>query len=79
MGYVLCIGTCCFCKGIFGFNPLKVPSVKVDGNGDPDPNGDKAPICENCMERGNAMRRSKGLEPFPILPGAYEAVNENDL
>jgi hypothetical protein len=60
------MGPCVLCKRVFGFNPDKVPSFKV--------NGRREPCCEECLNEANELRKANGLEPFPpALPGAYEA------
>lgn len=72
MGYAFVISPCVFCKKIFSYNPLKVPSVKVDGV--------KEPICATCLEWANRERVKNGLEPWgPPLPGAYEPCREEEL
>lgn len=64
MGYMIAMGPCCICRQVFSFNPELVPSIRI--------NGEREPVCRSCMEQGNAIRREKGLQPFAILPGAYE-------
>ena len=41
--------------------------------------GQREPICEDCMRALNAKRRQMGLEPFHILPGAYDPLPEEEL
>lgn len=62
------IGCCFVCRGTFTFNPERVPSIRVDGH--------RQPVCRNCMDRANAVRKERGLEPHAILPGAYDAQGE---
>ena len=64
MSYMWVTGPCAACGRLFDFNADKVPSVRV--------NGKREPVCEDCMTTVNAKRQAMGLEPFPILPGAYE-------
>jgi len=71
MGYALCLGSCCSCGGSFSFNPVKVPSFRV--------NGVREPICGTCMETVNAQRVEAGLEPHAIDPEAYEPCREEEL
>ena len=71
MGYALAFGTCFGCKKTFGFNPLRVPSINVNGN--------KEPVCRECIERANPMRKKNGLPEVDIHPEAYEPINEHDL
>ena len=71
MGYALCFGYCAACRKVFGFNPTKVPSIRVAGN--------REPICQECMDRLNQHLVAKGGQPIAILPGAYEACDEFEL
>lgn len=71
MGYAMAFGACINCKQPFGFNPHKVPSVRV--------NGLREPICRACVEQANPKRIANGLEPIVIEPDAYEAVEEHLL
>jgi len=54
------------------FNPVHVPSSTAL-------TGLREPLCRSCMDRINAKRADMGLDPFPILPDAYEAASEEDL
>lgn len=72
MAFMFCSGHCLTCGGLFSFNPDLVPSVRVNAQGQPDPNGTREPICQNCMRLANEQREQRGLPPFPVLPGAYE-------
>jgi hypothetical protein len=65
MAYMSCMGPCVGCRRVFSFNPDRVPSLRVDGY--------KQPVCRDCMAKVNVERKEKGLEPFPVQPGAYEA------
>ena len=67
MGYAFVLAPCFVCKQIFTFHPRKVPSYRDE------------PICQNCIQRVNAQRKEKGLEQWPILPGAYEPCEEEEL
>ena len=71
MGYAFCMGTCLICGSAFTFNPVKVPSLKVDGI--------KEPICRNCIEKANKLKAEKGIPLFEIPKDAYEACNEAEL
>lgn len=66
-GYSACIG----CGVLFFYNPVKVPSVMV--------NGSREPICQSCVDRANPRRIANGLEPIVPLPGAYEPADEGEL
>lgn len=70
-GFVLAIGQCFGCKQNFSFNPVRVPSVIV--------NGSKEPICQECVARANPLRKANGLKPIVPLPGAYEECEEDEL
>lgn len=72
MGYALMTAPCFTCKTLFCFNPIRVPSVR-DGD------GVRQPICKDCIDAANAKRKQIGLEPFPIMDGAYEACDESEL
>ena len=70
--YALCFGPCILCKNIFGFNPMSVPSIMVEGS--------REPVCKDCHARANATRKAHGLEPWPEpKPDAYEAIDENEI
>jgi hypothetical protein len=71
MGYALMFGPCISCRRVFSFNPLRVPSIRV--------NGEKEPVCRECIIAANPMRKKNGLAEFEIHPDAYEPANENDL
>lgn len=71
-GYAFAQSPCLVCHQVFSYHPHKVPSHR-------DASGVKQPICQNCMNLVNTKRKEKGLEPFPILPGAYEPCPEEEL
>jgi hypothetical protein len=71
MGYAMAIGPCIGCGQIFPFNPMRVPSVRV--------NGEREPVCRACVERANPERIKRGLAPITVLPGAYEPADEGYL
>jgi hypothetical protein len=64
MSFMMCIGPCCICGGVFGFNPDRVPSLRV--------RGEREPVCRDCMVAANAIREIAGLQPLVILDGAYD-------
>lgn len=68
----MAFGHCIACGRTFGFNPLRVPSSTAL-------TGEREPVCEACMGKINALRRSRGLEPFAIAPDAYEPVEASEL
>jgi hypothetical protein len=78
---------------MFGSNPNLVPSVWIDArtgrppdDGNPEPqvlaerlhHSDKRPVCETCIVAVNMRRAAMGLEQWPVLPGAYDPVDEDD-
>jgi hypothetical protein len=65
------MGDCLVCKRVFTFNPIKVPSFRV--------NGERQPVCLRCMYVVNEERAKKGFVAFQIHEDAYEACNENEL
>jgi hypothetical protein len=77
MGYYFAHSPCAACGRLFAYNPHRVPSMRIK-NGKLDPTGEREPICEGCMGRINADRRANGLEPFPILRGAYDSISETE-
>lgn len=71
MSYAIAFGHCLICRQPFGFNPLRVPSFRV--------NGEREPICSGCFERINVIRAEKGLPLNVQLPSAYEPCEEGEL
>jgi len=71
MGYVFATGTCIGCNKFFTFNPVRVPSIRIDG--------DRKPICATCVERANPMRKANGLAPIVPAPDAYRECAEEEL
>jgi hypothetical protein len=72
MGFAYCTGPCLTCGGLFIFNPMRVPSFRV--------NGIREPVCEDCLTGViNPRRVEAGLPPFEIMRGAYEACDESEL
>lgn len=71
MGVVWATSACVGCGRVFNYNPMRVPSVKV--------NGTREPICANCVARANPLRIANGLTPIVPLPDAYEACDESEL
>jgi hypothetical protein len=71
-GYVFATGRCINCGRVFSFNPHKVPSTSAV-------TGSREPVCRPCFDRLNAKRVELGLEPWPMMPGAYEPMPEEEL
>lgn len=63
-GYMFAIGHCVRCDQRFTFNPDLVPSIRV--------NGEREPVCKNCIAWANTQRAANGLPLLEIMPGAYE-------
>lgn len=64
MAWMSVYGPCHVCGRPFTFNADRVPSVLV--------NGEREPVCLDCVERANPQRIANGLAPIVPLPGAYE-------
>jgi hypothetical protein len=71
MGYYLCAGVCIRCGQVFSFNPVRVPSIVI--------NGVRQPICLSCVEIINPMRAKLGQPKIEPLPGAYDACDESEM
>ena len=71
MGYISCMSACYGCKRIFSYNPMRVPSIPIQGM--------RQPICEICVARVNPERIANGLEPIIPAPDAYTVADENEL
>ena len=67
MPYMQMFGPCIVCDRAFAFNPLTVPSTTAV-------NGQREPICRDCIELINERRQAKGLKPFPVAADAYDAA-----
>lgn len=77
--FAFVFGACLFCRQPFGFNPHKVPSIRVNAEGQPDETGKREPICARCVDGVNATRAAAGLELWVVPPDAYEAIPEGEL
>ena len=71
MGYALATSHCLGCKRLFSYNPVRVPSLRV--------NGVREPICQSCIDRANPERIKKGLPPLVPHPDAYQPCDEGEL
>ena len=71
MGYALAHSACYSCKRIFSYNPMRVPSISVDGQ--------REPVCLDCMIWVNNVRELRGMPPHPIHLDAYEPIDEREL
>lgn len=71
MGYYQAMSACIGCSRIFTYNPMRVPSIRI--------NGVREPICQSCVDRVNPKREANGLGPIVPLPGAYEPCDESEI
>jgi hypothetical protein len=72
MSYALLTAHCVSCGVFFTSNPKYVPSIRVKG--------EREPICRSCADRWNEIHRtSKGLDPQPLHPDAYEPIAGEEL
>jgi len=72
MGYAIMFAPCFTCDEIFGFNPIRVPSLMVEG--------ERRPICLDCHTQLNELREQKGVPKWPPPHAdAYSPVNEHEL
>jgi hypothetical protein len=71
MGYVFATSACFGCGETFTYNPVKVPSIRIDGV--------PQPVCGSCIALANPKRIANGLDPIEIHPDAYEACDEAEL
>ena len=71
MAYAQAWGPCIGCRRVFGFNPVRVPSITINGN--------REPICRDCVARVNPMRVANGLPPIEPFPDAYDGCDESEL
>jgi len=70
-GYVMAHSACIGCGRVFSYNPVRVPSLFV--------NGQREPVCRDCVERVNPGRIKNGLAPIVPHPEAYEPCDESEL
>jgi hypothetical protein len=71
MGYAYCTSRCFGCSQLFCFNPVRVPSIRI--------NDSREPICATCVARANPERVKNGLDPIVVHPDAYEPCDEEEL
>lgn len=71
MGVVQAMSACVRCRRMFMFNPLRVPSVRV--------NGVREPVCRACIEGANVIRAERGLPPITYAADAYDPIDEHEL
>jgi hypothetical protein len=72
MGSIMVHGACIACGTVMTFNPLYVPSIRIEGK--------REPLCRGCHAAWNRIHRtSQGLPPVPLHPLAYAPSEEHDL
>jgi hypothetical protein len=65
MAFMYGHGHCINCRARISFNIDFVPTLRV--------NGEREPLCRSCHAKWNEIHRtSKGLDPVPLHPEAYE-------
>ena len=72
--YALVYSPCIGCGKVFGYNPHRVPSVRIDG--------ERQPVCKECIEAENVKRKRLNDPELPILiyhPDAYEPIPEEEM
>jgi hypothetical protein len=64
VGYLYLFAPCVLCRKLFASNPDRVPSYE------------NQPICRDCIERVNEIRRKEGHPEWPIFHDSYEPLEE---
>lgn len=64
MAWMFLTANCAACGKVFTCNPDLVPVAVVDG--------ERLPICKECVEKANPIREEKGLPPIQVYPDSYE-------
>jgi hypothetical protein len=64
MGYMIVLGPCYGCGRLFTYSAERVPSITVKGV--------REPICQECVDQANVLRKRNGLPLIVPLPGAYD-------
>ena len=75
-GVYFVLAPCLRCGIPFTFHPERVPSLRVNAQGQPDPCGTRQPVCRACWDDRQTYRRAHGLPEETLLPGAYDAAPE---
>ena len=71
MGYAFAVAKCYMCEKATTFNPLLVPVYIHDGKHEP--------LCRDCVEHANKVRKVNGFPPIEVVPGAYEPLPAEEL
>ena len=69
--YALMLAQCPVCKNGFACNPLRVPSLRI--------NGEKEGICKDCFEFRQQYREANDLPRETYAADAYSPVNAEEL
>lgn len=69
--YAICFGCCCNCGQPFAFNPMRVPSIIIDGT--------REPVCRDCMDAVNAERKQLNMPLIPVAADAYDSCSAEEL
>ena len=70
-GYVYVTSECFGCKRLMIYNPVHVPSIRI--------NGTREPVCLDCVHKCNPARVKNGLPPIIPHKDAYEPAREDEL
>ncbi len=71
MGYAFAVAKCYMCEKGVTFNPDLVPVFIHDSK--------REPLCRECVEQANRVRRANGVSPIEVMPGAYEPLRAEEL
>ena len=72
--YALVYSPCVSCGIAFGYNPNRVPSIRIEGV--------RQAVCKNCIEAENIRRKSLNDPEMPLLTyhqDAYSPIPESEL
>jgi hypothetical protein len=71
MDCILIFGPCINCRTYMSYNADYVPSLVI--------NDEREALCSGCYHRWNQIHRvSKGLDPVPLHPDAYQPTRGHD-
>ena len=70
-GFAYAMSECYGCKRMMTYNPTHVPSIRI--------NGQREPICLQCVHQCNPARVKNGLAPIIPHRDAYEPCPEEEL
>jgi hypothetical protein len=70
-GYVWVTSECFGCHRLMVYNPVHVPSIRI--------NGQREPVCLDCVHRVNPQRVKNGLAPIIPHRDAYSPAREDEL